>query len=334
MATWVPPKPKSMTLVLAPKVQQHQALDFSIAQRQPFYSTTTPAPPCSSDGWHDIDDFSETAPRLPLAGQGASTSNSIHTHTPSSRLSSEPLHDSISTEESRHARSEATTPSSSPPPRHYRASPENQLSHEGRLHTGRGVADTRAGWHCTQCRSRWWEGEAAAGGGRRQWWGYILQEWTSSKPLRRLCQELQTSLWKQCHPEYGSNRAPVGGRRFARLGSRLHGSNAIEGVAKGIRRLGYEDTCGRPAKVTATRGEGCGSGADETVGDIHLSGKADGSPRPAERLELLPDHKTSPATSHDEAGCNSHSGDELNNTESDKDAEEPLSKWYACALAS
>jgi hypothetical protein len=29
------------------------------------------------------------------------------------------------------------------------------------------------------------------------------------------------------------------------------------------------------------------------------------------------------ATSHDEAGCDSHSGDELNNTESDKDNEEP-----------
>jgi hypothetical protein len=51
------------------------------------------------------------------------------------------LHDSISIEGSRHARSEATTSSSSPPPRHCRASPETQLSQEGRLHTGRGVAD-------------------------------------------------------------------------------------------------------------------------------------------------------------------------------------------------
>jgi hypothetical protein len=78
----------------------------------------TPAPPCSSDGWHVINDFPETAPHLPLTEQGASTSKSTHPHTPSSRLSSEPLHDSISTEGSRHARSEATTPSSSPPP-HY-----------------------------------------------------------------------------------------------------------------------------------------------------------------------------------------------------------------------
>ena len=32
----MPPKPKPMTLVFAPKVQQHRALDFSIAQRQPL----------------------------------------------------------------------------------------------------------------------------------------------------------------------------------------------------------------------------------------------------------------------------------------------------------
>jgi hypothetical protein len=35
MATRVPPEPQSMTLVFAPKVQQHQARVFSIAQRQP-----------------------------------------------------------------------------------------------------------------------------------------------------------------------------------------------------------------------------------------------------------------------------------------------------------
>ncbi|KAG4414830.1 hypothetical protein IFR04_012018, partial [Cadophora malorum] len=94
----------------------------------------TPAPPRSSDGWHDIDDFPESAPRLRLAEQGAWTPDSLP-HTPSSRLSSEPLHDSISTD------SKATIPFSSPPPRHYRASPETQISQEGRLHTGRGVAD-------------------------------------------------------------------------------------------------------------------------------------------------------------------------------------------------
>ena len=35
MATRVPPKPQSITLVFAPKVQQHQARVFSIARRQP-----------------------------------------------------------------------------------------------------------------------------------------------------------------------------------------------------------------------------------------------------------------------------------------------------------
>jgi hypothetical protein len=59
------------------------------------------------------------------------------------------------------------------------------------------------------------------------------------------------------------------------------------------------------------------------VGDTHLSGKADGSPRPAERQQLLPDREPSPATSHDKAGCDSHSSDKLNNTESDKDDKEP-----------
>jgi hypothetical protein len=59
------------------------------------------------------------------------------------------------------------------------------------------------------------------------------------------------------------------------------------------------------------------------VGDTHLSSKANGSPRPAERQQLLSDREPSPATSHDEAGCDSHSGDELNNIESDKDDEEP-----------
>lgn len=59
------------------------------------------------------------------------------------------------------------------------------------------------------------------------------------------------------------------------------------------------------------------------VDDTHLCGKADGSPRPTKRQQLLPDREPSPATSHDKAGCDSHSGNELNNTESDKDGEEP-----------
>jgi len=76
-----------------------------------------PALPCNFDRWHDINGSPETAPRSQLTEQGASTLNSLHPHTPSSRLSSEPLHDSISTEGSRRARFEATTsfePASTP----------------------------------------------------------------------------------------------------------------------------------------------------------------------------------------------------------------------------
>jgi hypothetical protein len=55
------------------------------------------------------------------------------------------------------------------------------------------------------------------------------------------------------------------------------------------------------------------------VSNIHLSGKADGSLRSAERRQLLSDCELLLATSRNEAGCNSYSGGELNNTESDKD---------------
>ncbi|KAH8745716.1 hypothetical protein F5882DRAFT_387494 [Hyaloscypha sp. PMI_1271] len=104
----------------------------------------TPAPPYSSDRWHDINDFLETAPRLPLAEQGALTSNSIYAAP--SPLSSELLHDSISTVDlyPHRARSEATTYARprSPPLRYARAPPpKNQLSQKDYLHTGRGVAD-------------------------------------------------------------------------------------------------------------------------------------------------------------------------------------------------
>ena len=57
--------------------------------------STTPSPP-NPNAWHNIDDFPETAPRLRVAEQGASTSDSIHPYGPPSRLSSEPLHDHIS----------------------------------------------------------------------------------------------------------------------------------------------------------------------------------------------------------------------------------------------
>jgi hypothetical protein len=93
-----------------------------------------PVPPRSFDRWHDTDNFPKPALRLRLTEQGASTPDSLP-HTPSLRLLSELLHDSIGTD------SKATSPSLSLPPRYYRASPETQLSQEGRLHTGRGIAD-------------------------------------------------------------------------------------------------------------------------------------------------------------------------------------------------
>ena len=59
--------------------------------------STTPAPPSNPDGWHDIDDFLETAQRLRHAEQEPSTSDPMHPRTSSSRASSEPLHDHIGT---------------------------------------------------------------------------------------------------------------------------------------------------------------------------------------------------------------------------------------------
>ena len=59
--------------------------------------STTPAPP-SSDGWYDIDDFPETAQRSRRSEQRASTSDCMRPYAASSsRASSEPLHDHIST---------------------------------------------------------------------------------------------------------------------------------------------------------------------------------------------------------------------------------------------
>ncbi|CZR55725.1 uncharacterized protein PAC_05613 [Phialocephala subalpina] len=110
--------------------------------------STTPAPP-NSDVWHDIDDFLETAERLRHSEQKPSTPDSVRLHTSSpSRASSEPLHDHTSTagQCTVRARSEATMYCSArrhQPSLCARASPENQLSHEGRLHTGRGVVDER-----------------------------------------------------------------------------------------------------------------------------------------------------------------------------------------------
>jgi hypothetical protein len=258
-------------------------------------------------------------------------SNSTYPHTPSSRLSSEPLHDSISTEGSRRARSEAATPSSSPPPRHCRASPENQLSQDGRLHTGRGVADESGLVGPARKADPVDERE------RRQQQQEVEQqddddndEDTSSKSEHP--PTLQGASARECRPLCEN--------------SVLLGMEAIEPPQADVDLLDWEaDSLAlmqlkvwprasadwdmktlvddQPERLQQ---EVRGVAAEPTakrVDDTHLSSKANGSQRPAERQQLLPDREPSPATSHGEAGCDSHSGDGLNNTESDKDDDEP-----------
>lgn len=107
--------------------------------------STTSAPSFSFDEWHNIDDSLKTALHLRLAEQEALTSNSIHA--PPLRLLSESLHDSISAVNlhPRHVRFEVMTFCFAHPwslsSRCTKASSENQLSQEGHLHTGWGVAD-------------------------------------------------------------------------------------------------------------------------------------------------------------------------------------------------
>ncbi|PMD42989.1 hypothetical protein L207DRAFT_620406 [Hyaloscypha variabilis F] len=107
----------------------------------------TPAPPSNLDGWHDINDFPETAQRLRRSEQRASTSDSMRPHaSSSSRASSEPLHDytSAAGQYTVRARSEATMCSLTrrhQPSLYARASTENQPVHEDHPHTSRSSAD-------------------------------------------------------------------------------------------------------------------------------------------------------------------------------------------------
>jgi hypothetical protein len=153
----------------------------------------------------------------------------------------------------RRARSEATISYSarprSPPPRCFRASPENQPSRGGRLDTGRGVADEHG-----------LVGPALD----------IFPVDERERQQQEVEQEIDKNEGKQ---------------------------QEVNDVA---------------TAVTAER-----------VGDTHLSGKEDGRPRPAEPQQSLPNRDLSLATSHDEAGSDSHSDDELNNNDSDDDDEEP-----------
>jgi hypothetical protein len=106
--------------------------------------STTPDPPSNPDGWHDIDDFPETAQRLRLAEQELSTPGSMRPRTSSSRASSESLHDHIGiTDCTGGARSEVTICSSArrhQPSLRARESPEKQPVHEDHFHTGRSSA--------------------------------------------------------------------------------------------------------------------------------------------------------------------------------------------------
>lgn len=207
-----------------------------------FDSKTPTAPPYSSDGWHDIDP-----------------------DTPSSPLSSEPSHDIISTEGSRHARSEATTPSSSPPPRHYRVSIENQLSHDGGLYTGPGAADERG--LVGPARNA----DPVDKRGRRQQQQDVQREEDEDND--------KDASSKREHPR-SLQGACVGKCRPLRANGAILGMEAIESPKAGAHLLDFE------------------------ASSIASMQKAQ------QRLD------PSPATSHDDAVYNSHSG------ESDKDGEE------------
>jgi hypothetical protein len=243
-------------------------------------------------------------------------SNSTYPHTPSSRLSSEPLHDSIHTEGSRRARSEAATTSSSPPPRHCRASPENQLSQDGRLHTGRGVADE----YGLVGPAR--KADPVDKRERRQQQQEVEQQeedddndkdtssksehppslqGASARECRPLCENSVLLGMEAIEPPQADvdlldweadSLAPMQLKVWPRASADWDMKTLVDDQPEGL----HQEVMGVPAEPMAKR-----------VGDTHLSGEVDGSPRPAER----------------QAGCDSHSGDELNNTKLDKDDEKP-----------
>jgi hypothetical protein len=221
--------------------------------------------------WHDIDDLPEPAPRLRLAEQGALTSDSIRPHAPPSRLSSEPLRNSIGAIDlyPSRARSEATTSARprSPPPCSFRASPENQLSQEGHLHTGRGVADE----HQLVGPAR--NADPVDERERQQEEGKDNNKDASSKSE---------------HPP-SLQGASVGKCRPLCEHSVVLGTEAIEQPQADPDLLDCEADSMAPMQLKVW-------------------------PRASAR-EL--------SRAINEAGCDSHSGDELNNTESDEDDKEP-----------
>jgi hypothetical protein len=270
--------------------------------------------------------------------------NSVPPHTPYSRHSSEPLHDSISSVDlhARRARSETTTSCSarprSPLPRCARASPEIQLSREGRLYTGRGVSDKHGlvspadKADPVDERGRWWRRRRQE---VEQDKDEVNNKDTSSKsehPPR-----LQGTSVRKCRP-LCENIAILGREAieppqadvdlldweadsitltqlkvWSRASADWDTKTLVDDQAEGLE----QEVKGMAAEPMAKR-----------LRDTNLSGKADGSAIPAERQQLLPDREPSPATSYDEAGYDSHSGDELNNTKSDKgdEARRPIKR--------
>jgi len=138
----VPPKSKSIIVFILK--EQHQTQVFFNSPETAVDSTALA--PSSPNGWHDIDNFPETAPRLP-AEQEALMSYFLRPYNPSSRLSSELLHDRIDIEASIRVTIDPRPQYAillalkSPPPRYSRTSPENQLSQEDHPYTSQSTVD-------------------------------------------------------------------------------------------------------------------------------------------------------------------------------------------------
>jgi hypothetical protein len=242
--------------------------------------STTPVPP-SSDGWLDVDDFLETAARLPLIETGALTSNAIRPYNSPLRLSSEPLHDNTTAIDlhPRRARSEATVPYSarfqSPLPRCTRALPEKQLSQEGHLYTGRGIADEHA--LVSPVRS-----------------ADLIEKRQSRQPQEVKQKENVDNKDSSSKREHLSSLRGASARKHRPLWKKWD----ILGTEKTERSQGDVDLLDWEA-------------------DSKTSIQLKAWPRLSTR-EPLPT-----TTNHDKAECDSDSGDELNNSESNKGSRVP-----------
>ncbi|KAF8846608.1 hypothetical protein BDZ45DRAFT_423262 [Acephala macrosclerotiorum] len=151
-----------------------------------------------------------------------------------------------------------------------RASPENQLSHEGRLYTGRGVVDERG----------------------------LVDPARNADPVDEMEQQQE-----QQEEEDKDNDAS----------SKSEHPPSLQGASVGKCRPLCENSVILDMEAI-----------DPLQADVDLLDWEADSMAPMQRAQqLLPNRNPSPATSHDEAVCDSHSDNELNNTESDEDDEEP-----------